>query len=292
MTEDDIMDTLLAVKKTAYEYMDEDGRLDDLPADDYDAITEAYDRHSETRETLETALEDHDIDYDVSYVTELEDLDGYNTVISLGGDGTAITTAASIEDQQFAPIQSDPSSTAAICTYDHDEAASLATDLAEDNYHVEEWTRAAVERDGEFLGRVLNDLYVGKEQIYRPSEYVLEHANHTYEQLDNGVVVATGTGSTAWYTNTRDDGLATFDRSADELRYANMMPMQDTDLIQGRISDEESLQITSSMNVNGAIVLDGDDDAVYSFPRGSTVQISIADEPLTVIRSEEDNDGV
>lgn len=277
------MDILLSVKKTAYEYMEDDGRLDDLPDDDFEAISEAYQRHSKTHETLETALDQHDLSYDVSYVNELdEEFDSYDTIISLGGDGTAISTAANVDDQLFAPVQSDPGSTAAICTYDHDEADDLIEDLAEEEYDVEAWTRAAVERDGEFLGRAINDIYIGKEQIYRPSSYQVHDDEETRDHLDNGLVIATGTGSTAWYVNTREDGLEPFERTADELRYANMMPMQDTDLIEDRITDKP-LTIESTMNVNGAIVLDGDEDRVYDFPRGSTIEIFPADEPLRTI---------
>lgn len=283
------MDVLVSVKKPAYEYMEEDGRLDDLPEDDFEAIEQAYKRHTTTVDTVETALDEHDISYDISSVTELDEMtEEYDTVISLGGDGTAITTAADIDDELFAPIQSDPSSTAAICTYGHDEAAHLATDLADDTYDIESWTRAAVEHDGEFLGHALNDVYVGKEQIYRPSEYTVHTTDGSHDQLDNGLVIATGTGSTAWYQNTRDNGLAPFSRTAEELRYANMMPMQDTELRQGQIGDDETLEIESLMNVNGAIVLDGNEDAVYAFPRGSTVAISVAEQPLHTIKPQDD----
>jgi NAD+ kinase len=279
---------LLARKRTALDHYRED--MDDpaaeLPKEEYEPIVEGHENHYDTVEAVRERLDEEDMPYDELEIPEEpeEAFEGYDLVVSVGGDGTVLDTSHYIEDETpLLPVRSDPGSHGALCQYGADEV-DAAIDAALEDPAIEEWSRAEVDYDGE-TAYALNEVFIADSHSMEVARYEVSDGERTEEHMNSGLVVSTGAGSTGWYNNIPGSDGA-FPADADELRYIEREPIRDGDqeLNSGVLEPGEELEIRSKMNVDGIISVDGDrEDLLFGFPRGATATVRLADSPLRVV---------
>jgi len=208
---------------------------------------------------------------------------GVDIVISIGGDGTFIEAAQLIEDDTpILGVNSDPSTSegAHTAATRHDFRKKLGLILNGD-FSVEKWTRFRPILGKRKLPLSLNEIYIGAEHLFSTSRYAVTFHDRREEQKSSGILIATGCGSTAWYSSA---GGRPFSKMAHEGRFIVREPycghLVCGRTVQGIFKPGESVIMESKMR-DGIVVVDS--AKVFKFPKGSVVRIDVSDKPLHVI---------
>lgn len=223
-------------------------------------------------------------------------------VIALGGDGHFSFVSHFITDQTIIGVNADSEkSTGALLEFTPESLVESGC-LKTGSCPVEQWTRMQVILDGKVLATLpLADVYIGAKLSVDMSRYVVEFEGKQEEQKTSGLLVATGTGSTGWYSKmfqtiyqNRDD----FSRTDPGARFiVREEPGFDTayfgedhpklsryDILKGRIAPDSQL-IIHSLTDEGIVSIDSYRDLMFDFNRGATVQIFPSDKPLSVLKA-------
>jgi NAD+ kinase len=208
---------------------------------------------------------------------------GVDIVISVGGDGTFIEAAQLIRnDIPIFGVNSDPSTSegAHTAATRHDFRHKLKLILNGD-FSVEKWTRLKPILGKKKLPLSLNEIYVGAEYLFSTSRYAVTFHDRREEQKSSGILIATGCGSSAWYSSA---GGRPFSRTAHEGRFIVREPycghLVCGRTVQGIFKPGENIVVESKMR-GGIVVVDS--AKVFKFPKGSVVKIDVSDRPLHVI---------
>ena len=155
-------------------------------------------------------------------------------------------------------------------------------------------TLAKVElSDGQSLYGV-NDVFIGQ-RTHVSARYTLQLGRKRENQSSSGIIVSTGLGSTGWLksvlagaagisrfygTGERLPADAAFAWDADQLFFAVREPYPSratgADLVFGRITKNQTLQIVSQMPENGVIFSDGIEADALEFTAGLTATVGLA----------------
>lgn len=306
------MTVVLSSSKTALEhYRDRYSDVEqesDLTNKDYSAVVKAHDRHYQTMDRLARKLGQNGVSIKKARPKQGDNIFNKATfVISVGGDGTVLSTTRAVDFKvPVLPLRSTPSSNGGLCRYDYNELNTVVDDVINEEYVLQNWTLLKLKyKDHEEVA--LNDILVGPKKSMNVGRFVVQFHNHTEEHRSSGMVITTGAGSTGWYKNIKKQHLKTgiqwvdnplsapYDQMADylytfsperrEAWFTNRELLQEQGIQygQGTLNEDDKLIITSRMNVDGAISIDGDDqERLFSFPRGAQAQIGLADETLSV----------
>ena len=130
-----------------------------------------------------------------------KELEGVDFVISIGGDGTALSASHYLEDKPLLAVNSKPGKSEGVLTVinigDLDEKLK---EIKKKGFELEELERMKVSVNGKDLGMlVLNDVFIANEKAYLISRYKLKIDGQEEEQKSSGLIFSTGTGSTAWF---------------------------------------------------------------------------------------------
>lgn len=205
-----------------------------------------------------------------------ENVSEYDLVISAGGDGTVIATAAYNLDVPQLNLRLDEKSKGALCQHNLEEALKKTLNK---KYSLDNWTRQDVFLNEQLLGRSLNDTCVGEGKygldFSKMAVYDLKYSDEKNiwregSQKNSGLIIVTGTGSTAWGKTfsaySRKDGL---------LKFSTVLPNE------GEVNSGQGnyFKITYKHH-EGKIALD---TVIYNFPRNSILEIKLSEHPLRVI---------
>jgi hypothetical protein len=178
--------------------------------------------------------------------------------------------------------------------------AGIAAAFASGRFRVEEWTRieVALHNGGPVhTAHALNDVFVGDLYATGTARYTLRHGATEEKQRSSGLVVATGAGSTGWYSNLPLPGpegtwaaARPFARCSRELRYVVRDPIcrAGLGLLSGVVAPKTALCVKSTMNADGVVALDGhkptyDDPRIFAFNRGARLELRASERPLRVM---------
>lgn len=240
------------------------------------AIKESHENNLKSVEQIVDILRKAGKDFDVVTRRELSEkfVSKYTTVISAGGDGTVIATASRNLETLQLNLRTDKKSIGALCQ--KDIPLALEAFLAED-YKIENWTREDVYLNGKFMGRASNEVCIGEQLkfskcakydlMFRDYKTDLKKKDH---QSGSGLVVVTGTGSTAWPA-----AFKPFPKDSRYFRFQTMLIHSGT-ISRGKT---EEVQIVYKGH-EGKFAIDAPE---YDFPRDSILEISISKYPLRVI---------
>jgi len=227
---------------------------------------------------IKKILDSNKKDYKILTRKELPNkiVSDYDLVISAGGDGTVIATAAYNLDVPQLNLKLDSKSVGALCA--SDVKSSLEKVLA-GNCSVEKWTRQDIFLDGKFVGRALNDVCIGEGKyelnFSKMAVYELEFTDENgMTQKDfhknSGLIVVTGNGSSAW-----GKAFSTYSRQSDLFSFITVLPNAGN-INYGKGTD---LKIIYKHH-EGKIALD---TINYNFPRDSILEIKLSKHPLKVV---------
>jgi len=131
-----------------------------------------------------------------------EDLTGFEKVIILGGDGTILKTCKYIYNQGVILINSCPtSSKGVIDEFTIDELDKLAQ-ILDGKFTTKLRQRIEVRVNNSSIeDPILNETFFGSAHACMIAEYEINYSGKKEIQKSSGVLIASGTGSTAWYNS-------------------------------------------------------------------------------------------
>ncbi len=133
------------------------------------------------------------------------DLKDIDIVISIGGDGTALSSSHYLLDKPILAVNSDPKkSEGALTTISINDIEKKLDDIINKIYEYELLERIEVHINGKLQNPLaLNEVFIANEKAYLVSKYKLkiikDSIKREEEQRSSGLIFSTGTGSTAWF---------------------------------------------------------------------------------------------
>lgn len=130
-----------------------------------------------------------------------DELNGIDFVISIGGDGTALSASHFLEDKPLLAVNSSPlTSVGALTTLTVDKLGEKLKEISEGRYKTENLERIEVRINDKVIEHLaLNDVFIASEKAYHISKYKLKFKNEEEIQRSSGLIFSTGTGSSAWF---------------------------------------------------------------------------------------------
>lgn len=241
-------------------------------------ITDSHNEQVENISRIEKILNNAGQEYKTVTRKELSEklISNYDYVISAGGDGTAIATAAYNKNRPQLNLKTDKRSRGILCQENTEKALEC---LLNGKYKTEKWTRQNVYLNGEFAGRALNETCVGeglkfskmaKYEMYSFPNKLFEFPIPELGKCRNsGLIIVTGTGSTGWPA-----AFSQFEKNSEILKYKALLPSE------GEAEGEGSYFGIVYRGHEGKFALD---TVEYDFPRDSVLEVKISKNPLEVI---------
>lgn len=125
-------------------------------------------------------------------------------------------------------------------------------------------------------------MYVGVENQFHTSRYVIEFNNQREEQRSSGVVISTGSGSFAWYKSAGGEPFSCEEEKMKflvrEIYEANLFKPK---VRNGTIEGEEKIILESKRKDGGVVAIDG--IVTYPFNFGDKVEVRTCKQNLRVI---------
>ncbi|RMD45365.1 hypothetical protein D6829_02500 [Candidatus Pacearchaeota archaeon] len=204
-------------------------------------------------------------------------------VITLGGDGTFLLVSHFVNSPIIGINSDKKTSEGRLCSLSSSNIPRIK-EIFYGNYIMDEKTRAEVVLNNHKLGILaINEVYVGSKEQFHTSRYVLSFRGKSEEQRSSGVLISTGTGSTAWYHSA---GGKPFNAKNSELRFLVREPffgkLFRPKILSGRINKKNKLKITSKMIFGGIVAIDGLN--YYPFGMNRTIEIHPSEKKLLIIR--------
>ncbi len=237
-------------------------------------INESHESHNKKLELIESLLKKYNVEYKVVTRNDLSEelVNQYELVISAGGDGTVIAVASFNKDIPQLNIRTDEKSVGFLC---HKEIEKTMENVLSGKFNIIEWTRGEVCLDGKFIGIFSNEVAIGENlKISQLSKYSLSFSKEgkveKEKQGNSGLIITTGTGSTAWPA-----AFKPFPRESKFMRFRAIMPHF------GKIDSGEANEITLIyLGHTGKFALD---TVEHNLPRDSKLDIKISKHPLRVV---------
>ncbi len=209
--------------------------------------------------------------------------DNVDLVITAGGDGTFIKAASFLNDTLIIGINSEPELSEGFLTSIHENEMHYLKEMISGKYKIIERERAEVKINGnKIIDLALNDVYVGSKLQFHTSRYIIELKDTKEEQRSSGVLVSTGSGSTAWYESA---GGKPFHYTDKKLKFLVREPYTQRifrpEILTGEINEKEKINFESKRYDGGIISVDS--FKMYDFNLGDKAEIKMSNKPLKVI---------
>ena len=216
---------------------------------------------------IEIILKKFGKEYKIITRKELEEdfVNKADLLISAGGDGTVIASAAYNENIPQLNLRLDEMSRGNLCNKNIENALRS---ILKGNFDIEEWTRQDVYLDGKFIGRVLNETCVGEDMNFaKMARYNLNRES----QRNSGLIIVTGTGSTGW-----PSAFKKYSQLSKIFKYKTVFPVEGSEEGQG------DYFIIEYKGHEGKFALD---TISYELPRDSSLEVKLSKNPLKVVKS-------
>lgn len=134
-----------------------------------------------------------------------KDLKNTDLVISIGGDGTALSASHFLRTTLLLAVNSSPTtSEGALTTINLEQLNKKLDQIEKGDYTIEKLERIEVEINKKPLDILaLNDVFTANKNAYKTSKYKLKLKTKNKiikeKQKSSGLIFSTGTGSTAWF---------------------------------------------------------------------------------------------
>jgi NAD+ kinase len=207
------------------------------------------------------------------------ELAGVDVVVSIGGDGTALSASHFIEDKPLLAVNSSPeTSVGALTTIDVSELAEKLAEIKEKRFKTENLERIEVFINGNLAEHLaLNEVFIASEKAYHISRYKLKFNGAEEVQRSSGLIFSTGTGSTAWF---RSAGGEVFSPQSKFIRMIAREPYCGKEVCRManklEIKEGECVEIIPLVNSILAI----DSNREYPISAGDVIKIKISAKPL------------
>lgn len=198
-------------------------------------------------------------------------------VITVGGDGTLLTTSHYVRDGAILGVNSAPGdSVGFLCAADRDNFAARLESILSGSWRPITVARLAVSFDGVIVPTpALNDALIVHSSPAATTRYMIGVGEELEEQRSSGIWVSTAVGSTAGIRSAGGEVLPLRSRRIQYLvRELFREPGRTFRYRRGTLAPGESLTIASKMP-QGEIYLDGARTR-YEFPIGTRAEFSLS----------------
>jgi NAD+ kinase len=247
-------------------------------------LIDAHKRHNHTLEMVVNTLSRRGVNYDTETRHKLKNLDDYDMIFSVGGDGTFLRTSHYVKNQLLMGINSSTKySVGALCSVTHHDFEKKLDDILAGRFRVKKISRMRVLLNDQMLPIfATNDVLFTNSSPAATSRYFIQLGRVREEHKSSGVWIATPVGSTAALhaaggTTQRHD-----DR---RLQFMTREPFQGIyspyQLTHGFVQQGQRLTIRSKM-VESMVYIDGPMD-FFTLHYGDRIGFELASRSLHVI---------
>lgn len=243
--------------------------------------------HIQNRECLKKILRDLNKNIEWIIFPEITpaSLENKDLIITLGGDGVFVRASHYLRETPILGINSDPmTSEGALDDFKGVNEERIKKILLGD-FRIKKRTRGRVIRNGQLLKElVINEAYIGVENQFHTSGYVLSFQEIEEEQRSSGVIVSTGSGSKAWY---KSAGGQAFSEEEPYLKF-KVRELYDGNLFnskikEGTIDKDNKIVLKSKRKEGGIVAIDS--VVTYPFNLGDVVEVRVCKQDLNVVVS-------
>ncbi|MCA9562309.1 MAG: NAD(+)/NADH kinase [Myxococcales bacterium] len=254
-----------------------------LDGEQWDRVVAAHDRHHRALERLDEILSKLGWDYDISSRGDFAGSDGFDLVISVGGDGTVLQASHKTLNVPLLGINSDPeASVGYFCATDISGAEEALRRFEAQNIERFVLHRIRLEIDGEVVAPpALNDVLIANANPAATSRYSINAGAREERQRSSGMWISTPAGSTA---GIRSAGGAVLPLEGAQMQYLVrepvLHPSAHYELLRGVRNLDEGITVVSEM-ADGCAYVDGPYVRV-PLPWGTRLKL-LAHQPLTLL---------
>ncbi len=239
------------------------------------------DEHIKSVSKLKSFLDKNNIKYSWIYYSDISKnfFIERDLIITIGGDGVLIRVSHFIKDNLILAINSDiKSSEGAMLCDDLD----YIEDIFNGNYKIKKIVRGGIILNGKEVEELfLNEVYVGCENQFHTSRYIINYNGKMEEQRSSGILISTGNGSTAWYSSAGGEKFNYYD---EKIKFIIREPffgkLFKPSIFKGEI-DFDNFSVLSKRNYGGCIAIDG--CVVYPFNNTESMKVLISKHHLNLI---------
>lgn len=216
-------------------------------------------------------------------------------VVALGQDGLVANVMKYLSGQPLIGVNPDSARfDGVLLPFEAGDLERLLPKVIKGSFSVKSVAMGKAEsKDGQVLYAV-NDFFVGVGN-HSSARYLIRHGKLEENQSSSGIIISTGFGMTGWHKSVMAEfrGLArafnlspirepSYEWDRRELTFQVREPypsrFTQAELVYGKVSDGESLVLTSSMSENGVVFSDGIFEDAIEFNAGMEIRISVAEQ--------------
>lgn len=248
-------------------------------------VDQSHQAHSSSLKKVKTILKKRGLELTSLRRRHVESAQGYDLVISVGGDGTFLKAAHAVSDQIILGVNSAPShSVGAYCSVNNIEDFEQRIDqLISGNFSIKKLRRLEISINNKVIYPLaLNDVLFANNCPAAMSRYIIKVGSQKEEQRSSGIWVASATGSTAAIYAA---GGKKMPSSSNQFQYLIREPHRrgrlGYQLLKGVLSSKQSLSLINRM-VESSLFIDGVQNCV-PLHFGDKINIKISKKPLQVL---------
>lgn len=249
-------------------------------------LEHSHQAHQRTVERTRALLKEMGVRASFRYLaTNKKTSEGYDLVITLGGDGTLLWASHMVtEDRPMVAINTAPgSSVGYFCAGDSNNLEQVLADACEGRLRKTLLTRMSVELEGRVLSRrVLNDVLFCHEVPAATTRYLIRHGGLEEDHKSSGIWIGPAAGSTAAQ---RSAGGRVLPIRSERLQWVVREPYtpdpEGYELPKGLVEPGEELRVRSKIDA-GRIYIDGP-HRVHRVPFGTELCMTRSDQPLMLL---------
>ncbi len=212
-------------------------------------------------------------------------------LVAFGQDGLVANLAKYLDGQPVIGINPEPEHNDGVlvpCRAEH--TRELLEAAATKTAAIERRTMVAAELDDGQRLVALNEVFVGH-RSHQSARYQIRWRTNDERQSSSGVVVTTGTGATGWARSIHRQRYTAVQLPSPEerrlaffVREAFPSVATGTELTDGTLADDDSIELVSRMDGGGVVFGDGIEDDRLTFGWGRRLRIGVASQTLALVR--------
>lgn len=266
---------LIVEKYTSFEYSTKNGKFSKLSDKRVEELKKSHDAHVKIREFALSLLEKHSIEYVLIKDEDVGSLSysHFDSVMSLGGDGTALHAMSYITNQLFFGVNTDLKKSAGKLTKLNVNNLETALDkFLNGKNNIELLDRLCARVNKELIPHLaVNEILIADPRIYKTThlEFQIEDKNST--TISNGIIVTTKQGSSAFYKSSGADSF-----NVEKIGYNIIMPFTlNGSLPKSKLISTNEKIIVKPKREHAKLMFDCHEQRSVDLHHGDTIEIGM-----------------
>lgn len=247
-------------------------------------LKKADQEHTNTLNFVKDVLKKYNITAKAYYREAHVPFDEFDTIITVGGDGTFLKAAASAKNQTIIGVNSSLSfSVGRLCVANIKNFDQILTRMQAGEFQLKKLQRLSLTINGIKKADVLNDVLIAHLNPAVLSRYVLKINGTVEEQRSSGIWVSTAIGSSGAIRSAGGRVLEPYSSEMQYLPRELYEGLNGTYRLKGGVLDHTKSIKVYSLMPQGNIYIDGT-NRIFPFTYGQELKISISKFPIRTIK--------